>query len=87
MKLFVETVYSLGVMTAIDLPVGTTQSDIKEVFVKYGRIQIFLNDGSVIESAENDADVSNIEWKYPDSTRLFPEDSSGEWADFDKEIK
>ena len=67
-----QTRYTIYADTPITLPEGKTPSDIDEIHVRYGRIDVLFKDGSIMEGlAEADLDFSTMDLKYPEQTRLY----------------
>ena len=71
MKVAIETGYSVYIETEINLPESKTMSDIKNVWVKWGKITIEFKDSSTIEHSENETGPDNDIWKRPGSIKML----------------
>lgn len=67
----VETAYTAYVQTEITLPAGVTWAEVGHFYVKWGQLHLTLTDGRELAFDTNYLEPSEIETKYPDSTRIL----------------
>lgn len=73
----IDTTYSAGYSTTIDLPEGKTWDDVADWYVKWGTLNIILKgEGEKDLTFDLDSDIfEGIDWKRPEFTQVSLPDS------------
>ena len=75
MKVRVETNYTAGGSTEVDLPEGRTWDDVKDFYVKWGVLYITFKDGQEFKEELNDG-VEVYDMKRPAEVTVYDEEDN-----------
>lgn len=79
MKIVLEVVYQISSHTTIDLPEGKTWDDVAEWDTSWGILRLKFKDGTEREFESDDVSSDSIDWKCPDTVKIFKADEDGDY--------